>query len=818
MYLKYAQDLFLGKIELTRLKESLDDNGFRAFLKDNSLKFGLVKNTLDDNWSNGLTEQGTNVGTIKHSEIKAIDANGNLIYKPATDLISVPNDNTWYWVQITQAYSTLETGVVSIDISGNLVGDGSCEFLKIFRGQPNFPTKIKFSNATYNILEYEVLSVIDDNNAILQGVFTSETDLNFSVIGTFTPGVVINTVDKYPFQYDSCTFSLTSSSSVTPPVYSDFIFYLARVKRNGTNLYIEDKRNYNIYKTRTEYQLSNINITNGAGLIGIEAIKYDNYISTKEHNVVYISWNFRSSNWTIDTNSNKVTLNVGEGGTYKSIADFTDGDFDNWRIYVSNGNYYKIKASSKSGSAINLVLDTLNYKDFTDDLTQELLITPDTEEIQIRFKAAQPIFPATVYDITETCDKIYTFKINERIGKCWVPVYQTNNNTGYIVDYRYKTINNYTIFTLLPTTDSTHGYYTEDQFDDWGVVVASPTRTAYTNDAVYAYIFLKTNINHYYNVIQNLVTGDAFGIEERTLSNASPIVNLQIGTAKQYQKLIGDGIVLGANLFINLSKIAGKNGNNFYLHFTPSDLSDSLGDPIPTIDLNSKQLMIVTDYVNPTNYVLVKELTQNDIDFIDNSDAGLFMKFTYDGSDWVYASMNEVDEEETPVTISNSDITLWQNTAGTIATTSSLSSVTGGYTTKRRQKEVLIDFDMRLSITSTSSAPPAGQIAAIELSLPYLFKRVQYGTYNLSNTAPTYYPSGAMPMLVEQNGGRLVFNCATLNGATGLNLTGGNAAFNYTYHGNPPKAYLDTEFNGGGNFGNGGLVIRLFGQMVLQII
>ena len=56
MELKYATELFLGKYELQRLKESLDDNGFREFLLDDSLSFGLIKNTKDNTFSNGLVE------------------------------------------------------------------------------------------------------------------------------------------------------------------------------------------------------------------------------------------------------------------------------------------------------------------------------------------------------------------------------------------------------------------------------------------------------------------------------------------------------------------------------------------------------------------------------------------------------------------------------------------------------------------------------------------------------------------------------------------------------------------------------------------
>lgn len=632
MYTKFATELFLGKFELIRFKESLDDSGFRLFLLQNTLQFGLIRNTNNFTWDNGLVEQGTNVGTIKHKELKAINKDGNLIYKQATDDVLLTNDNNWYWVKVAHLYNPNEIGTISIDANGNMVGIGT-EFLKTLRGQPDFPSKIKFTNAVNNTSEYEVLSVIDNNNAILQGAnFSTEINLNYALVGTFTPGKTISSQDKYPQQYDGCIMSFELETMTnTPPTLStnqiDYQFYIARVRRNNNNIYIEDKRELYVWQTRADYNLKNLYKPTSMlpiKIVGVESIKYDVALTPKDRNIIYMGWSFRSSNWSVDTNTNKVTINAGEGGRFKSVNDFVDGDFDGYRVYTIDGSYSLVKTSFSAGGQINLILDTLNSTKYqiTSPL-QELLITPNAEEIEF-------IFAANPADNMELPLQQYNFPITERVGKCRVIVYKTVS-ASYNVKYRFKHLDEYSEWLPIPT-DTTNGYYSEDKFDVNGnlVIAPTPTRTFYTSHATNGFIPVMLNPSAYGNF--NL--GDVLGIEHFNPTNIKK--DLYVGTNKQHQ-VFGHSLSLTSDLYIELKKTLNddstviRNGNKFWIQIKTS------------FNLNSYAVRFVQDYVIGTpTYDLLYELSADDINYISNNSEGINLMFEFDGTDWIVSKINEI--------------------------------------------------------------------------------------------------------------------------------------------------------------------------------
>ena len=282
MYINFSSNLFLEKAELQRFKESLDDNGFRKFIINNSLSFGLVKNTNDSTFSNGLI-QIISDSTVRIESILAVDNKGLIIDREGID-IEVPNDNLWYWVKIEHQYSSLEEGTVEIDANGNLTGTGT-KFRDILRGQPNFPSKIRFVDSLYNNLEYEILEVIDDENLVLnimEGTLYPEVDLLYKVVGTFTPGYAPSVSEKYPFQHDHCLITLQQSVA-RPDIEigeEGKIFYIGRVKRQGSTIVVEDGR-IDIWKLKSDYQLTNLTQTINP-LFGVENIKFDSQTTARD--------------------------------------------------------------------------------------------------------------------------------------------------------------------------------------------------------------------------------------------------------------------------------------------------------------------------------------------------------------------------------------------------------------------------------------------------------------------------------------------------------------------------------------------------------
>lgn len=631
-YLKIANDLFLEKQELDRNLKFLDTDGFRAFLLYNSSSFGLIRKESEV-FTNALVTEDISL-SIKIAEIKAIDNVGRVIYSPAVTNMAVPADSNWYWVKIAHAYSTEELGTFSIDTSGNLVcTSGDAELLTILRGQPNFASRITFTNATNNILEYDVLEVVDDNNAVLQGDFLAETDLKIAVVGTFTPGYVPITADKFPFQYDGSTISLVQGNTTTEPSHTAGVeFFIARVWSNGVTLKIEDKRN-DIWTTRANYFLQNLDKL-GNPLIGVEQITYNDSLSPRDKNVLQLAWAFRSSAFTVNTKLNTVTLTSGQGGIFKSsnfASVFQDGDFDGWRLYTESGKYFIIVSSALISSNIQLTLDSLEASEFFSDIasttpiSQELIVTPDVEEIELVFTAD----PTALNDIVTTRK---TFPINSAYGRVELSVYD-DTDTLYNVQYRYKHLRDYSAQFAIPS--DTLGFYAEDQFDSGGNLSGS-TRTPYVTSPDDGFIPMKLNSNAYSQFTARVDLGDLRGVEYKQLSNSTQAVHLYVGTDREYQVFNQASFNLSQDLFVNLKKTlsdnttACRNGNKFFLHFTT-----------PFV-LNGHTFKIVTDYVNSSTFTLIKDFTTADTNFLSYSEKGLFFECSFDGTDWIMNRTNEV--------------------------------------------------------------------------------------------------------------------------------------------------------------------------------
>lgn len=488
--LNFKPDLFLEVAELNRFQEFLKDEGFQRLVVLNTEVFGIPL-TLN-NPDNFLIGEGTTAGTIKVSQNSyAIDNLGRIIFRKEEDNITLPAAGTWYWIVAKHKYSTLEEGVVSVDSSGNLVGVDTF-FTEVLRGQPNFPAKIKFYTLEgevpgSNTGEYEVLEVIDNTTAILQGVLTNATDLKIAVVGTFTPGASIPTNNKFPFQYDSCiAFTEAEGGLVaagggadpTPLIPGDGEYKVAAVKGSGGSVEIRDYRYYYRYQSKPDF-IANYISAGENPLLGIEKIYYPHRLSARE-SLVYVAWAFTGTTWAISSPT-QITITVGTGGKYKSVADAVTGDFDGWRLYSYDGNYVNIITSTAGGASIILDLDNVPYVAFSDD-TKPLIIAPNVDQIELRDVGVLAI---SDYEFLPT-EKLFTFPINSQRGIMEVEIFLSEFGIPdkHKLFYRYIKGGVYTQseYYLMPD-DSTNGYYDEDQFEIGGEFRNGivPTRTTYSD-------------------------------------------------------------------------------------------------------------------------------------------------------------------------------------------------------------------------------------------------------------------------------------------------------------------------------------------------
>lgn len=649
-FLKINEDLFLEKQELNRLQDFLGKlRGSSKFLQfmDTYIP-GVIKTKEDFPFLNFKIEAGSQPQTIKLTNSYALDKNLNLIYKEAQDNILIPNDGNWYWIKIAHQYSPVEEGIVDIDAQGVLTGFNT-KFFDVIRGIPNFPSKIKFYNSSNNFDEYEVLEVLSNTSATLSGTFIPETGLRYSVIGTFSEDFVPPNSYKEIFQYDSCLPFILNQAIVletipnTPPAsLSGIDFFVARVKVGTNTMLIEDKRK-DIWELKAEYLTSFID-ENNSSVIGVESVKWDLETSPKNANELNIGWGFRSTNWSIESTLRKVTISSGEGGILKNTNLFEDGQFDGYRIYNQTGKYSLITESWKSGSQINLLIQYLNPDDFIAD--SELIIVPDVEQIEIKISSDPTDIQVITYsgntppiptvnidqDTYLQLEFVETFDISLGVGKMYVKHPKMPNpvlNPPYLgiykvkVEYRYKTVNNYGKWKVIPD-DESNGFYDESSFYPNGEIKDLNDRVnkVYTDGL----IEIIPHPNCYASVIYKLDKGDIFEVEEYVMPT-NGLIDLKVGVTRYYQYIHGTQ-TLGGTLIFNLSPLNARNGNRFVIHID-----------MESVVMNQNTILIVEDYVNNNLSSTLKTISQADIWQMMNIDKGLRFDCIYDGTHW-YISQN----------------------------------------------------------------------------------------------------------------------------------------------------------------------------------
>lgn len=252
--INFTRKTFLEKEEIARLQEFLRDSPSENAIIGNTSKYGILRTDFEND-TDFLVEPSSNAGRVKiaKQENKAITIDGNRIYQEAIDNIEVPDDNLWYWMRIKYKYVTYEKGTVSINSSGEVVGNGT-SFLEVLRGQgTNVPTKVKFlkldGTPAINSGFYEVVDVLNNQNLILTSAvdFVAESDLRLVVLGTTPLGEMLSAEQQEGlYKYDSCEIEFIPEDvedSETPPhrsmvnpdtTYEEGkMFYIARVKNNA---------------------------------------------------------------------------------------------------------------------------------------------------------------------------------------------------------------------------------------------------------------------------------------------------------------------------------------------------------------------------------------------------------------------------------------------------------------------------------------------------------------------------------------------------------------------------------------------------------
>lgn len=467
--LKLSNKLFLGKEELNHLKKSIKEDGYLAYIKHDIQGYGIGYTIHDTNQDSFKVISGSAGGALSIQAGYAIDRSLNIMQNRSLDIdrLTIPADSSTYYILLSNATDTIEEGTLSIDASGVLTGVGTL-FSEMLRGMPDFSSKISFPGSLLNTGEYRVASVTSNISAqlnVTSNSMSAESGVKYRIVGTFNRSHVPATADKYPFERNGYTVSVSTTDSSD----GENVFVLGTAVYDGTSLSIIDQRNRNILTTGSGEtgELTQVN-----PLVGLEQVTYSGDKSSFHRNLMKVGWGFRSINtqWTFDSINQEVIINSGAGGSWISTAPFTTGDWDGWYLWAKDdGVFLRINSSTKVGSNINLNIE------YTPSLiaTGEIAIVPSCHEVE--FLITNTLSPAGI--------KTAAYPVHQ--GEAQIEV---EAGIAHKVYWRHIKGMNSTKWTPL----NTGVFLRESQFDEMGV----QTGSSYSTSVAGAFTAILNPLNH----------------------------------------------------------------------------------------------------------------------------------------------------------------------------------------------------------------------------------------------------------------------------------------------------------------------------------
>lgn len=410
--LKFSENLFLEVNELQRLVKFLADDGYKLAIKSISKSFGIVENS-GNTYFKVTNKAGTSNVVVVNPGIAFTTEMDAIVMENALEM-QIYNTGVNRWLVLSRAVKNTEPGTVSINTDGSLSGIGT-NFTKVLRGQPNFPTKVKFESSL-NSGEYEVVSVISDTSAILAGSFTNESMIKFSVIGTFTPGFQPIEDNKLIYEYDS--YNIRVIDSADKPSLSADEFIIAGISYDASGgMNISDERIYSMFNNPYVQQSSSSDTASKnplASLLSVAAVGGVNAVNTISVDLeMIVEHGYTISKYELITTSVSNSFNILSGSSnYLGTGNIPDGLFNGWLLVNrTNMKYAKIDSNSNKSLFISN-LDTSMILDNNNDF----VVVPNFLEMEYEVKVSSNVnlpakpfyFRASIWNISERM-RVYAF-------------------------------------------------------------------------------------------------------------------------------------------------------------------------------------------------------------------------------------------------------------------------------------------------------------------------------------------------------------------------------------------------------------------------
>lgn len=390
--LKITSNLFLEVAELERFRKFIEDDGYKVFVKYLTKSYGIAQNS--DNTLFKVSQKSGSSNTITVNAGVAFDNNLNIILLKEDKDIQITNSGTKKWIVVSYASTNDEDGTVSISNQGVLSGNGT-KFTEVLRGQPNFPTKIKFTS-TKNTTEYEVVEVNSDTEAILSGSFTAESGLKYQVVGTFTPGFQPDDDVKEIYEYDSCNIEVIESED--KPTLTDGQFILASIDFASTVMTVTDERSAYMFNQETlTYDNATDVSENPFVALRKTSIKSDRLID------IQFEWGYKVQRYEMLNTSLNNIFNIvsGESKYIPLNSNIPDNIFAGWRL-VNRKNMKEVTIDRNENNYLYISrFDSSLITNINDDF----VIVPPYTKIEVEAKLS-----GTNYD-EEDADYFFNFSI-----------------------------------------------------------------------------------------------------------------------------------------------------------------------------------------------------------------------------------------------------------------------------------------------------------------------------------------------------------------------------------------------------------------------
>lgn len=361
--LKISPNLFLEVAELNRLVKFLKKDGYEQLIKSMLKSYGIVSNA-ENNYFKVTAKTGSsnviviNPGIAFDSQLRAIRLDDSLE-------LSIDNTGSIYWVVLEYESTNYERGTINITSDGTIQGIGT-SFTEVLRGQPNFPTKVRF-NSSLNTEEYEVVSVVNDTSAVISGSLIAENNLKYAVIGTFTPGFETTDDNKNIYELDSCKISIVASADV--PSLDNNQYLLASIEFSGNGMIITDKRSQYMFNSSFSGGIE-VKSDDIVSLLAVKKIQSNLIELSIEHG-------YSINRFEILQTPQSTVFRINSGScNFLGSGNIPDSFFKNW-ILLNKNTMKKVVINDNINK--DLYISSFNEDIINDDVSEFIIVPPYSE-------------------------------------------------------------------------------------------------------------------------------------------------------------------------------------------------------------------------------------------------------------------------------------------------------------------------------------------------------------------------------------------------------------------------------------------------------